>query len=296
MALETAAGPVCVSIRKQSGYILAMVRTSNGTQHYRISRETIKRPRWIFRLVSSKWPTASDVLSALGHPLASAHFHRVRSVALNMRLVAMDERLVVNTHKFGIVYAAPGQRDFVPMLANSVEDVPIQFWRFLRFLGEQIDLQGWGGFNGGLDVFNNHTGKTCFYTKWQQLDFIFHVAPLIPSLSPSDPEQIERKRHIGNDIVLMIFRDPNAPPMKLTTVMSKQTQVVIFVTPLTSESNELEFDIKIFRHKSMPEIPLFFQNTFEKRISISNTQDRNLFLATCKLFISNNINYFSGPS
>jgi hypothetical protein len=39
---------------------------------------------------------------------------------------------------------------------------------------------------------------------------MFHVSTLLP-YSKSDSQQLERKRHIGNDIVTIIFQDENTP-------------------------------------------------------------------------------------
>ena len=39
---------------------------------------------------------------------------------------------------------------------------------------------------------------------------MYHVATMIP-YSPGDEQQIPRKRHIGNDIVVVIFKEGNTP-------------------------------------------------------------------------------------
>jgi RAP1 GTPase activating protein 1 len=39
---------------------------------------------------------------------------------------------------------------------------------------------------------------------------MFHVAPYL-NASPSDPQQLGRKRHIGNDVVTIVFYEGNAP-------------------------------------------------------------------------------------
>jgi hypothetical protein len=40
---------------------------------------------------------------------------------------------------------------------------------------------------------------------------MFHVSTLLPFF-PEDPQQVERKRHLGNDVVIVIFREgPNDP-------------------------------------------------------------------------------------
>lgn len=46
----------------------------------------------------------------------------------------------------------------------------------------------------------------------------FHVSTLIP-FNPRDPQQVERKRHLGNDVVVILFKEGNAPfnPSSITS-------------------------------------------------------------------------------
>lgn len=39
---------------------------------------------------------------------------------------------------------------------------------------------------------------------------MFHVSTLLSS-DPQDPKQISKKRHIGNDCVVIIFKEGNSP-------------------------------------------------------------------------------------
>lgn len=52
------------------------------------------------------------------------------------------------------------------------------------------------------------TGRDSVYTVYEGHEIMFHVSTLLP-LS-TDRQQVERKRHIGNDIVNIVFLDnPN---------------------------------------------------------------------------------------
>jgi hypothetical protein len=42
-------------------------------------------------------------------------------------------------------------------------------------------------------------------------EIMFHVAREIP-YTEGDEQQVERKRHIGNDIIVLVYREPGAPP------------------------------------------------------------------------------------
>ena len=39
---------------------------------------------------------------------------------------------------------------------------------------------------------------------------MFHVSTLLPYVG-NDDQQLERKRHLGNDVVLIIFKEGNTP-------------------------------------------------------------------------------------
>ena len=41
-------------------------------------------------------------------------------------------------------------------------------------------------------------------------EVMFHVSTLLP-YSESDKQQLQRKRHIGNDIVAVVFQEDNTP-------------------------------------------------------------------------------------
>lgn len=58
-----------------------------------------------------------------------------------------------------------------------------------------------------------------------------HVSTMLP-FNPKDKQQLERKRHIGNDIVVVVFQEGDSI-YKPTTISSRQVHVVIVVKPVT---------------------------------------------------------------
>lgn len=50
------------------------------------------------------------------------------------------------------------------------------------------------------------TGKESFYTVYAGHEVMYHVSTMLP-YSKDNPQQLERKRHIGNDIVNIIYTD-----------------------------------------------------------------------------------------
>jgi RAP1 GTPase activating protein 1 len=73
------------------------------------------------------------------------------------------------------------------------------------------------------------TGKTSVFTKWQGYEIMFHIATLLP-FKIEDQQRVERKRHVGNDIALIIFQD-SQEPFQLSTILSRQNHVIVVIRP-----------------------------------------------------------------
>uniref|UniRef100_A0A8C6U0J0 Rap-GAP domain-containing protein n=1 Tax=Neogobius melanostomus TaxID=47308 RepID=A0A8C6U0J0_9GOBI len=120
-----------------------------------------------------------------------------------------DEHEVNNTFKFGVIYQRFGQVSEEELFSNN-EETPA-FTEFLSLIGQTVDLQDFAGsVPGGLDVVHGQTGSQSVYTVHREQEIMFHVCTKLP-LTPGDPQQLQRKRHIGNDIVALVFQEENTP-------------------------------------------------------------------------------------
>uniref|UniRef100_A0A672I698 Rap-GAP domain-containing protein n=1 Tax=Salarias fasciatus TaxID=181472 RepID=A0A672I698_SALFA len=123
-------------------------------------------------------------------------------------IVAYDEHEVNNTFKFGVIYQKFGQTSEEELFGNN-EETPA-FKEFLALLGDNIELQDFKGFRGGLDVSHGQTGSESIYTTFRQREIMFHVSTKLP-FTEGDVQQLQRKRHIGNDIVAAVFQEEPTP-------------------------------------------------------------------------------------
>jgi len=80
------------------------------------------------------------------------------------------------------------------------------FEEFLNILGDRVELKNWPNYKAGLDTIGNSNGTHSIYTKWRNVEVMYHVSTLLP-FDPSDVQQLGRKRHIGNDILVILFVD-----------------------------------------------------------------------------------------
>lgn len=61
-----------------------------------------------------------------------------------------------------------------------------------------------------MDSKNDTTGTHSVYTEIYGYEIMFHVSTMLPFI-PSDPQQLERKRHLGNDVVVIVFKEGDEP-------------------------------------------------------------------------------------
>ena len=71
-------------------------------------------------------------------------------------------------------------------------------------------MKNFKGYRGGLDISEQTDSPSSYYECYGDKEIMFHVSTLLP-FTPNDPSQIQRKRHIGNDIVTIIFQEENTP-------------------------------------------------------------------------------------
>lgn len=68
---------------------------------------------------------------------------------------------------------------------------------------------------------------------------MFHVSTLLPH-STKNEQQLERKRHIGNDRVAIVFQEENTP-FSPTMINSKLIQVYLIIQPVNQVKTETNF-------------------------------------------------------
>ncbi|XP_072935150.1 GTPase-activating Rap/Ran-GAP domain-like protein 3 [Epargyreus clarus] len=123
---------------------------------------------------------------------------------LQKDVLLLEEQEGSVNFKIGVMIMKPGQKTDDEMLSNEKGN---EKWdRFISLLGDKIRLRGWNRFRGGLDVKGDMTGSHSIYTMHQGHEIMFHVSTMLP-FSKDNKQQLERKRHIGNDIVNIVFTD-----------------------------------------------------------------------------------------
>ncbi|KAG2179972.1 hypothetical protein INT43_003759 [Umbelopsis isabellina] len=126
---------------------------------------------------------------------------------LERELLRFDEAGSPHHYKFGVMVVKPGQTCEEEWFANT--ECSPSFYRMMSAIADQVQLKGYLGWAGGLDTKTGESGANVYVSKWKEFDIVYHAAPLIPARE-SDRQQIHRKRHVGNDIVTLIFLEGDA--------------------------------------------------------------------------------------
>ncbi|KAI3639031.1 hypothetical protein MIR68_002561 [Amoeboaphelidium protococcarum] len=223
------------------------------------------------------------------------------------RLARIEQDEKEPNYKFGVLFAYQGQTTEEEMFGNRTGSV--HFDEFLSILGDRVKLQGYQGFRGGLDVKNNTTGIESVVRQWKGIQVMFHVSTLLPSdedeFSNSQgvegrrmtirSQQLARKRHIGNDMCLIIFIDGDTP-FSADTISSQYCQVFAVVRPIQAQSSSysnadsspsevIGYNLQFAMKKDVPIVsPHLQSHSFAK-------SDAFAILLICKLINEQNAAY-----
>lgn len=134
----------------------------------------------------------------------------------------------VDGHKAGVIYVGDGQSGEAEILANITgTDL---YKEFLTGLGTKVSLQDAKFNTQGLDREFNSDGTHTYAWRDRVTEIVFHVTTMMPTDQEHDPQCINKKRHIGNDFVNIIYNDSGLP-FDTDTFKSQFNYVNIIITP-----------------------------------------------------------------
>ncbi|XP_041850512.1 signal-induced proliferation-associated 1-like protein 3 [Melanotaenia boesemani] len=165
------------------------------------------------------------------------------------QLLKLDEQGLSQKHKVGVLLCRAGQSTEEEMYNN--EEASAAFSAFLELLGEQVLLKGFTKYAAQLDTKTDSTGTHSLYTNYQGYEIMFHVSTMLPYM-PNNPQQLLRKRHIGNDIVTIIFQEPGALPFTPQNIRSHFQHVFVIVRVHNPCSDNTCYSVAVTRMKDVP--------------------------------------------
>ncbi|KAM4637136.1 rap1 GTPase-activating protein 1-like [Discoglossus pictus] len=232
-------GPIILSakLEQKTERLRLILRTRSGTKHELISTSGL-----------SHFPSAVQMAQILCEELTVERFFPVLYLKASQLLVTFDEHVMSNSFKFGVIYQKQGQVTESDIFGNTEES--LGFTEFLDFLGERIQLLDFKGFRGGLDVSQGQTGSESIYTTFRGHEIMYHVSTKLP-YTPGDPQQLQRKRHIGNDIVSLVYQDDGAV-FSPDIITSHFLHCYVAVQPFQSPRGEMLYKVSITARDDVP--------------------------------------------
>jgi hypothetical protein len=237
LAPDTGLGPVVISLEKpdlaNERPVRALLWTTHSILRILIPAESTYSLGSMLRfLFLKKFPPPPSGHSYHPMPdlllLRAAKFTLLDSKQLIKQLVDLEQALQQNHFKFGVLNVKPGQETEDEWFSNGhAKDPPSPaYLEFLNTLGRQVPLshQGYVGLvDEGDGVYVDTTPEG--------YEICYHVPHLLPFVD-TDPQRLARKRHVGNDVVIVVFNESDGTPLDPTAFHSSFTHVFIVVTPL----------------------------------------------------------------
>ncbi|XP_069500574.1 signal-induced proliferation-associated 1-like protein 3 isoform X2 [Ambystoma mexicanum] len=251
-------GPVAVSLRRER---LEDSKDYGPQYLYRIIFRTSELVTLRGSILEDAIPTTAKHGTVRGIPLKDVleyvlpelNNHCLR-LALNTpkvtdQLLKLDEQRLCRKHKVGILYCKAGQSSEEEMYNN--ENAGLAFEEFLLLIGEKVCLKGFSKYAAQLDTKTDSTGTQSLYTTYQGYEIMFHVSTMLP-YTPNNRQQLLRKRHIGNDIVTIIFQEPGAKPFTPKNIRSHFQHVFIIIRVHDPCTENVCYSVAVTRSKDAP--------------------------------------------
>ncbi|XP_075154109.1 rap GTPase activating protein 1 isoform X2 [Haematobia irritans] len=268
-------GPVLISIKSENvasqEHIRILLRLKTGTMHELLPMSCL-----------GPHPSPNKMVRLLKDNVSVDCFMPVLCPKASQLIGVYDEHVLVSNFKFGVLYQRHGQTTEEELFSNNKSSPA--FEEFLDVLGQRIRLKDHKGYRGGLDIQNGHTGDTAIYEVFKEREVIFHVSTMLPH-TEGDPQQLQRKRHIGNDIVAIVFQESNTP-FSPDMIASHFLHAFIVIQPLEPNTPNTRYKVSVTARDDVP----FFGPTLPNPAVFRKGQEFKEFILT-KLINAENACY-----
>ncbi|XP_043107963.1 signal-induced proliferation-associated 1-like protein 2 [Puntigrus tetrazona] len=250
-------GPVAVSIRREK-----LEEAKEGPQYnYRVIFRTSELTTLRGSILEDAVPSTAKHGTSRGLPLKEVLEYVVPEVNIQClrlatsspkipeQLLKLDQQGLSYQHKVGILYCQAGQSTEEEMYNNESGSPALE--EFLDLLGQKVRLKGFNKYRAQLDNKTDSTGTHSLYTAYKDFELMFHVSTMLP-YTPNNRQQLLRKRHIGNDIVTIIFQEPGAFPFTPQNIRSHFQHVFIIVKVHNPCTEHVCYSVAVARSKDMP--------------------------------------------
>ncbi|MCJ1310180.1 Tuberous sclerosis 2-like protein [Agyrium rufum] len=143
-------------------------------------------------------------------------------------ITTFDRNDTVDGHKIGVIYVGNNQKTEAEILSNTKGSKA--FKSFLKGLGTKVALKGAKFNTQGLDRISDTDGTHTYAWRDRVIEIVYHIPSMMPTNLHDDAPCINKKRHIGNDFVNIIFNESGLS-FDFDTFASQLNYVNIIVSP-----------------------------------------------------------------
>jgi hypothetical protein len=141
---------------------------------------------------------------------------------------SFDRTSALDSHKAGVIYIGEEQKTEEEIFQN-VQGSP-DYIEFIKDLGNLRRLKGATFNTQGLDRIEDADGRHAIVWDNDVTELVFHITTLMPNDEDASLNTANKKRHIGNDFVNIIFNNSGLP-FDINTFPSQFSAVYIVITP-----------------------------------------------------------------
>jgi len=205
--------------------VWVLVRSPTEDRTIRFPMEShYKGPKQVLKAIKEEYPEFSGI-----------SFRPARNPSIHQDLLALEQRLTPKGYKFGVLLATKNNKTENCFFNNNAPSPELD--EFLGWLGDRVELKNWDKYDGGLDTSDSRgTGTHSIYTCFKNIQVMFHVSTMIP-YEADDDQQVQRKRHLGNDVVIILFQESDVDwPFDPSVIRSYFNHVFFVVRKDVQES------------------------------------------------------------
>ena len=171
-------------------------------------------------------------------PIPMEPIHLPDDAFVGRAFTSFDRNKTVDGYKVAVIYVGNGQDKEREILANT--DYTTAFGNLLVGIGTRVDLKGAIFNTQGLDTEHDVDGTYTYAWRDRLVEIVYHVPTLMPTNEDDDPQCVNKKKHVGNDFVSIIFNDSGLS-WNFDTIPSQVNLVNIVITP---ENKVVPHDVK----------------------------------------------------
>ncbi|RKF60711.1 putative gtpase activating protein [Erysiphe neolycopersici] len=230
-------------------------QTQNSTDAMKDTRhsdENIKLPSHLLLQLCASIPMSRESMRPI--PLLDCK-------GIDRAVSNLNRTFTVDGHKIGVIYIGENQKKEAEILSNIQGSS--DYIKFLFGLGTLTKLRGANFNTQGLDRQADSDGEYTFCWRDRVTEIVFHVTTQMPTDLDNDPQCSNKKKHIGNDFVNIIFNNSGLP-FDFNTFPSAFNFVNIIITPesqstfvarrLKPDEDDALYKVQVMSKPGFPEI------------------------------------------